>query len=368
MPEIKLEKVTKTINEKPIVQEVSLEIPNKSFYCILGPPGSGKTMLMRLIAGLEAPDEGKILFDEKDVTNLGPAERNVAIVFQDFALYPHLTAFDNIASPLKVKKLPMNEIKKKVEEIAKYLKIDHRLTHFPAELSGGELQRVAIARALAKGAEVILLDEPLVRLDYKIRENMREELYKLQKEMGKNIILISSDPIDAMSLAEKIAVMKSGKVIQTGTREEIYERPANIFVGRYFGTVEMNILDIDKVVSKDAGKIIIKTKSFEMELPFCKKLVEEKIKIGIRAEHLFITELSGPMDVNFEAKIMLTEVIGSDTIIHLDLGLNETLRASVPIIYRRKIGEKIRIGFDPRKIYIFSSNGELLARGSDLYD
>ena len=194
MPEIKLENVSKLIDQKPIVDNVSLEIPDKSLFCILGPPRSGKSMVMRLIAGLEIPDKGRILFDGEDVTSLGPVERKVAVAFQDFALYPHLTAFDNIASPLKLMKLPKDEIRRRVMDVARYLKIDHRLTHYPSELSGGEKQRVAIARALVKDAEVILLDEPLVRLDYKIREDMRAELYRLQKEIGRNIVLITSDP------------------------------------------------------------------------------------------------------------------------------------------------------------------------------
>lgn len=364
MPEVILDNVTKTAYGKTIVQDVSLRIPDKSLYCILGPPASGKSMLMRLIAGLDVPDKGRILFDEKDVTDLGPNERNVAVVFQDFALYPHLSAFDNIASPLKIKGFSINEVRKKVEEVAKLLKIDHRLTHFPSELSGGELQRVAIARALAKDAEVILLDEPLIRLDYKIREDMRGELYKLQKEIGKNVILISSDPIDAMSLAEEIAIMISGKVIQTGTRKEIYERPLNIFVGRYFGAVEMNILDVDKVF-RDSGKIVLETKPFKIELPFNEKLKAERIKVGIRPEHLFITELASPTDINFKAKVVLTEVIGSDTIIHLDLGLNEYFRVFIPAIYKN-LSKEIKIGFNIRDVYIFSSDGEFLARGSDL--
>ena len=275
MPEIRLENVSKSINGKPIVQDINLEIPDKSLYCILGPAGSGKTMIMRIIAGLEIPDKGKVLFDGKDVTSLGPTERNVAVVFQDFALYPHLTAFDNIASPLKAKKLPDDEIRRRVEKIAKYLKIDHRLTHYPSELSGGERQRVAIARALIKEADVILLDEPLVRLDYKIREDMRTELYRLQKEIGKNIILITSDPFDAMSLGEKIAVVNSGRVFQEGSMQEIYERPVNIFVGRYFGAFEMNI--VDGIVLRKAGKTILKTGAFEIEIGKKAGLLEDNV-------------------------------------------------------------------------------------------
>jgi len=365
MPEIKLENVSKLIDNKPIVDNVSLEIPNKSLFCVLGPPRSGKSMLMRLIAGLDMPDKGRIFFDGNDVTHLGPVERKVAIAFQDFALYPHLTAFDNIASPLKAMKLPGDEIRRKVMDVARYLKIEHRLTHYPSELSGGEKQRVAIARALVKDAEVILLDEPLVRLDYKIREDMRAELHKIQREVGKNVILMTSDPLDAMSLGERIAVMREGKVLQLGTMEEIYERPVNIFVGRYFGVVEMNVFDGELVKVNDT--ISLKTKIFEVPIKIARKLPRGKVKIGIRPEHISLVELAGKKEVNFKGKIVLTEVVGSDTIVHIDVGLEELIRVSVPAIYRRRMGEEIGVGFNVEALYIFSpEDGKLLARGGDL--
>lgn len=364
MPEIKLENVSKSINGKPIIQDINLDIPDKSLYCILGPPGSGKTMVMRIIAGLEIPDKGRVLFDGKDVTFLGPVERNVSVVFQDFALYPHLTAFDNIASPLKIMKLPKDKVRKKVDEVAKQLKITHRLTHYPSELSGGEKQRVAIARALVKEAEVILLDEPLVRLDYKIREDMRAELYRLQKEIGKNVILITSDPFDAMSLGEKIAVMNSGRVVQVGSRREIYERPADVFVGRYFGVVEMNIFDGS--ISKSSGEPILSTKIFELRLGSGEKLPEGNVKIGLRPEHLTITELGEVKDTKFKGRIILSEVVGSDTVVHVDVGLSEPIKVAVPTIYRKNIGEEIEMSFNPRDLYIFSKDGKFLARGGEV--
>lgn len=361
MVEITLENVSKSIEGRPIVQDINLTIPDKSFFCILGPPGSGKTMVMRLISGLDRPDSGRILFDGRDVSGLEPVERGVAVVFQDFALYPHLTVYENIASPLKVKRLSSQEIRRRVEEVARYLKIHHRLTHYPSQLSGGERQRVSIARALVKDAGVVILDEPLVRLDYKIREDMRAELGKIQKELGKNVILITSDPIDALSLGQIVAVMNGGRVIQTGNVHELYERPWNLFVGKYLGVVEMN--SIEGRAESGGGRTIVKTRLFEFELP--RKIGDSGVIIGIRPEHLRIKELGGGGDVEFEGRIALTEVIGSDTIVHLDVGEKEYLRVFVPAIYKKPIGERIKVAFNLSDLYIFGSDERFLMRGGE---
>ncbi|MEM2041543.1 MAG: ABC transporter ATP-binding protein [Nitrososphaerota archaeon] len=364
MPEIRVEKLKKSINKKVLIDDVSLEIPDRSLYCILGPTGSGKTILMRILAGLEIPDEGKVFFDGKDVTMLEPDKRGVSIVFQNFALYPHLTAFENIASPLRAKKVPTDEVRKRVEEVAEFLKIGHRLTHYPDKLSGGEQQRVAIARALVKDSDVILLDQPLSRLDYKIREEMRGELYRIQKHFGKNIILIGSDPLDAMSLADIIAFIDMGKIIQVGTREELYEKPANVLIGRYFGVVEMNILEPEEIIFNE-GSTVLQFKSFKFELPISLSGVTGKIKIGIRPEHINLRELSGPSKVNFKGKVILTEIVGSETIFHLDIGLSEPLKVHLPVIFRKEIGSEVMVGIDSASIYIFSHEGLFISRGRE---
>lgn len=360
MVEIILDNVSKNVDGRPIVQEISLSIPDKSFFCILGPPGSGKTMLSRLISGLDKPDTGRVIFDGRDVTSLEPVERRVAVVFQDFALYPHLTVYENIASPLTVKKLPREEVRRRIEEVAKYLRIHHRLAHYPSQLSGGERQRVSIARALVKEADVIILDEPLVRLDYKIREDMRVELGKIQKEFGRNVILITSDPTDALSLGELVAVMKSGRILQVGEVHELYERPYNLFVGKYLGVVEMNAIK-GKVESETGRWWTVKTKLFDFESP--KKVDDREVIVGLRPEHLRISELGDIGDIEFEGRVALTEVVGSDTIVHIDIDGEEYIRIFVPSIFKKPIGEKIKVTFNLDDLYIFSSDERFLMRG-----
>lgn len=366
MPRITLEEVTKFVNNTPVVNDVNLEIPDKSLYCIIGPPRSGKSMLMRIISGLEAPDKGKVLFDGRDVGGLGPYERRVAVVFQDFALYPHLTAFENIASPLKKLKLPKEEIRKKVLEVAKYLKISHRLTHYPSELSGGEKQRVAIARALVREAEVLILDEPFVRLDYKVREDMRAELYRLQKDLGINVIIITSDPADAMAFTEHIAFMMNGRIIQTGSLSELYENPSDISVAKYIGSVEMNVISANMV--QEGSRPSLEIVNNKVPIKRTIDLAENRVLIGIRPEQLYIVDRprGGERELTIDGRIKITEVVGSDTIVHMDIGLNETIRVIVPTIYRRAPGEKITVAFNMEDIYVFTNDGKFLCRGKDL--
>ncbi|MEM2178740.1 MAG: ABC transporter ATP-binding protein [Candidatus Methanomethylicaceae archaeon] len=361
MVEITLENVTKRINGIPILKNINLEIPDRSLFCILGPPRSGKSMLLRIIAGLEIPDEGKVFFNGIDVTNKGPKERNVSVVFQDFALYPHMNLYKNIASPLTIRKLDKNEIEKKVREISKLLKIEHRLNHFSSQLSGGEKQRAAIARALAKNADLILLDEPLVRLDFKIREDLRAELVKLKKESGKTIVVFTSDPIDALSLGEITAIMNEGSIVQVGNTMDIYKMPRTLFAGKYLGIVEMNTLTGEIYLEKD--KKYLRTSLFSIELSKDIDFLGEVI-IGIRPEHININELESQKLtssnlVSLNGIITLTEVIGSDTIVHLNVN-NEKIQILVPAIYKKPIGEKISISIDTSNIYLFKKTGELI--------
>jgi multiple sugar transport system ATP-binding protein len=234
MAKVKLVNVVKKFGKVVAVDHVSFDVRDGEFFALLGPSGCGKTTTLRLIAGLEAPDEGEIWIDDKLVNDLPPKDRDVAMVFQNYALYPHMTVFDNIAFPLMVRKrevgLTNEEIRRRVMEIAKLLQIDHLLNRKPSQLSGGEQQRVALARTLVRRPKVWLLDEPMSNLDAKLRVTMRGELKKLQKELGVTTIYVTHDQVEAMSMADRIAVMNKGRILQIGTPDELFWRPADAFV------------------------------------------------------------------------------------------------------------------------------------------
>jgi ABC-type sugar transport system ATPase subunit len=270
-----------------------------------------------------------------------------------------------MASPLKPKKVPKDEIKRRVREVASYLKIDHRLYAYPAQLSGGEKQRVAIGRALVREAPIILLDEPLIRLDYVIREEMRDELVRLQKDLEKTVIFATSDPYDALALGEITAFMYKGKVEQVGPTNELYEKPLNTLVGTYLGIVEMNL--IPGTITSKHGKTILEAGPFRVTYDKDLKLLNRDILLGLRPEHISISD-KGSKEGAYRGEIVLTEVIGSDTVVHLNVGLEVPLRVYIPYIYRKTIGEEVEVTLDPDTFYIFSKeDGGLLLRGENIH-
>ncbi|MBW2057208.1 MAG: ABC transporter ATP-binding protein [Deltaproteobacteria bacterium] len=242
MAKIFIDGISKRFGDRPVLTDVSLEVGEGSFTCLLGPPGAGKTTLLRIIAGLEDPTEGRILFDGADMASVGPQQRGVAMVFQDFALYPHLTVFGNIASPLIASRRPKDEVDREVRSVSDFLNIGPLLDRKPWQLSGGERQRVAIACLLVRNPRVALFDEPLVNLDYKIREEMRGQFKTMQEEFGQTIIYATPDPVDAMVMADRVVLIDRGTVQQYAPVDEVYERPANVFSGVYLGFPAMNTI------------------------------------------------------------------------------------------------------------------------------
>ncbi len=253
MVKLRLDNVTKRFGRTVAVSGMSVEVEHGELFTFLGPSGCGKSTTLRLIAGFELPDEGKIFFDDEDVTLKKPYERGTAMVFQNYALWPHMTVYDNIAYGLKLRKLPKNEIKRKVKEALEMVKLPGYEDRYPTQLSGGEQQRVALARALVVEPKILLLDEPLSNLDAKLRLEMREEIRRLQRELGVTTIYVTHDQEEAMSISDRIAVMNKGRLMQVGTPHEIYYKPRNIFVASFIGrstVLQGRVLRIEEDVAE----------------------------------------------------------------------------------------------------------------------
>jgi len=355
---LKIEGITKQFGNKKILDNITLEVDSGSFVCLLGPPGAGKTTLLKVIAGLIVPDTGKIRLGDKDITNLPTEQRDVALVFQSFALYPHMTVYDNIASPLKAKKLSKDAIDKKVKQIAQFLRIQKLLERKPGLLSGGEKQRVAIGRSLAKEPEIFLFDEPLTNLDYKLREEMRGEFKEMLEKLGKTIVYATPDPVDALSMAVKIAVMDNGKILQYGFVDEIYEHPSNLTVGTLVGYPEMNALDCS-LVEKD-GRLFLDTGSFTVDVTTFKNKLEGRgpqVILGLRPEHLSISGEPSKKSVSLEGKVYVAEIIGAETILHVEVK-KDLVKVFIPHVHKATLGEDVRISFDLDNIHVFDKDTE----------
>jgi len=360
----KLSKEFRSLKRGRVValHDISLEIKEGEFFIILGPSGCGKSTFLKLLAGLEKPTSGEIYLKGRLVASkeknlfLGPKERNIAMVFQSYALYPHMSVYENIAFPLKMRKAPKGEIKVRVKEMAKLLEIENLLFAKPKELSGGEMQRVALARALIRKPNVLLLDEPLSSLDAQLRIKMREELKKMQRILGITTVYVTHDQAEALSLADKIAILKNGEIQQVGKPEEIYNEPANTFVAQFLGIPSMNLLRAKVIEEKT--KIFIETLDIRLKpsSELVQKLRElnlQEIIVGIRAEDLKLTQQK-PFD--FEAEIKLIEHLGAEKVLYLNVK-GEKLLLRTPYCEGLREDEIVKITIDPKKIHIFNKDG-----------
>mgnify|MGYP000306509404 CR=1 FL=1 len=363
MVEVKLENLTKRFGKVVAVNKVNLTIRDGEFIVLLGPSGCGKTTTLRCIAGLEIPDEGKVFFGDKDVTLLPPKDRNVSMVFQSYAVWPHMSVFDNIAFPLKIKKVPENEIKKKVRWAAELLKIEDLLERYPHQLSGGQRQRVAVARAIVVEPAVLLMDEPLSNLDALLRVMMRSELKKLQRKIKVTTIYVTHDQVEAMTMADRIAVMNQGKIMQVGTPDEIYNKPANLFVAGFIGSPRMNFFDA--TVAEKEDKVSLETSDFSiiLEANYRKLLADyfnKTVTVGIRPEHIYVEKHmipSGIKPFKIKGKVDFIEPLGSDTILHVNTG-SILMLVKVPGSYRAQIGREIEVVLDLNQLHVFDKTSE----------
>jgi len=352
MTKVVIKNLTKTFGPIVAVDDLSLEVNDRELVVLLGPSGAGKTTTLRCIAGVENPDAGEIYFDGELVNHVKPQDRNVAMVFQSYALYVNWSVYDNIASPLKAMKIPKSEIDRRVKDVAQRLHIEHLLNRKIWGLSGGEQQRVALGRALVKEPKVLLLDEPLTNLDAKLRAEMRSELRRLQSELGQTTIYATPDCLEAMSVADRIAVLNKGKLQQYDTPENIYNRPDNIFVANFVGIPSMNFIEGDLLFNE--GKVFFDSGEFRYELTWAYDIISKcqngnKVIMGIRPRDVKIVEAG---EVGFEVEVYGIEQLGLENILYLKSG-NIIIKKIVPPESVFRMGEKIRITFEKNKIYIF---------------
>ena len=349
--QLSLEQVGKTVGPAVHLYPMSLTPVPGAVTVLLGATQAGKTSLMRLMAGLDVPSQGRVLVDGRDVTGIPVRDRNVAMVYQQFINYPSMTVFDNIASPLKLGGRPRAEIDQRVREIASRLHIDIFLERLPAELSGGQQQRVALARALAKGAPLMLLDEPLVNLDYKLREELREELSSLFSAGNSTVIYATTEPSEALLLGGYTAVMDAGELLQYGPTAEVFHQPRSIRVARAFSDPPMNLVEAEAV---DGGLRLRGGVNLPVNLP---GEASRSVTVGIRASAL--RETARPGDIGIPGEVELAEISGSDTFVHVNTAQGE-LVAQLTGVHEFDLGAHITLHIDPSQVYVFDRAGDLV--------
>ncbi|GAB6118301.1 sn-glycerol-3-phosphate ABC transporter ATP-binding protein UgpC [Thermoanaerobacter brockii subsp. lactiethylicus] len=347
------------------VKDFNLEIQDKEFIVLVGPSGCGKTTTLRMIAGLEEISQGELYIDGKLVNDVPPKDRDIAMVFQNYALYPHMTVYDNMAFGLKLRKVPRAEIDRKVKEAARILGLEEYLNRKPKALSGGQRQRVALGRAIVRNPKVFLMDEPLSNLDAKLRVQMRTELAKLHDRLQTTFIYVTHDQTEAMTMGTRIVVMKDGVIQQVDKPQTIYDYPNNLFVAGFIGSPQMNFIDA-RLENKN-GKVYATFKGFSILVPegILKRLkdpsyVGKEIVLGIRPEDLHDEEvfLEAYPEAVVEAKVDVTELMGPETYLYLDVN-GVSLTARVDPRTRAKAGDVIKIGFDINKLHMFDKETEM---------
>ncbi len=331
MGEIVLENVSKSFGSTPVIHDLSLTVAEGEFCVFVGPSGCGKSTLLRLIAGLETATAGRIRIDGRDVTGLPPYDRGLSMVFQSYALYPHMTVRENIAFALRTARRPRDEIRTKVAEAARMLQLEDYLERKPAALSGGQRQRVAIGRAVVRNPSAFLFDEPLSNLDAALRGDTRLEIARLHRELGATMVYVTHDQIEAMTLADRIIVLDAGRIMQAGSPRELYERPANTFVARFIGSPRMNLLPAAAFPDAPAGSALI----------------------GLRPEDVTIGG-EGPLSGQIEA----LEYHGADLSAFVDCGAAGRITLRAPGLMGLREGDRVTLAFDPARAHYFNISGD----------
>jgi multiple sugar transport system ATP-binding protein len=355
---VRLEKVSRRFGKVLVLDQLSMELPQGDFVTLLGPSGCGKTTTLNLIAGLDSPDSGSIFLGDRDITRVPPNERGMAIVFQNYALYPHMTVFGNLAFSLKLARVSKTAIRSRVTQIASLLAIDHLLDRRPAQLSGGQQQRVALGRAMVKQPKVFLLDEPFSNLDAALRARMRTEVKRLHLALGTTSIFVTHDQEEAMTLSDLIAVMRDGKVVQYGSQSDIYRSPADTYVATFIGKPQMSLVrgalerhesGVDFV--SDGMRLSLGTAA-EIEL---QEGSHPSVLAGFRAEHVRIARGAAKSGLTFPARVELVEPTGSDTFVELACHGN-TVTARVPPDLPVVIGDHVTAEVKPGSVHLFDAD------------
>jgi len=371
MADITVKSVTKIYSNAkdtaPAVDKFNLDIRDKEFLVLVGPSGCGKSTMLRMIAGLESITEGEIYIDDRLINNVSPKDRDIAMVFQNYALYPNLSVFENIAFGLRVNKTPKYLINERVSKVMKVLEIDHLADRMPRHMSGGQKQRVALGRAIVRNPKAFLMDEPLSNLDAKMRVQMRIEIIKLHRKVDVTTVYVTHDQVEAMTMGDRIVVMDKGIIQQVGTPEDVYNRPANKFVGSFIGNPPMNFIGGGNIIKREDyyqyynGKIGIKIPDEKLEI--IRKERISSLELGIRPEKLKIIAIGSQNTgtEEFTGKVELVELVGADRYVYINIGGKQPVIVRTDVDEHYSTDDMVTVKINPKHLLFYDSNtGKLI--------
>ncbi len=360
MAQVLMRDLNKKFDEVHAVKDVNLHIRDKEFVVLVGPSGCGKSTTLRMVAGLEEITSGEIVIGDRVVNDLPPKDRDIAMVFQNYALYPHMTVYDNMAFGLRMRKFPKAEIQRRVQEAAEILGIQELLKRKPRQLSGGQRQRVAVGRAIVRHPQVFLFDEPLSNLDAKLRVQMRVELKRLHDRLETTAIYVTHDQVEAMTLGDRVVVMRDGRIQQVGEPLELYSRPANRFVAGFIGSPAMNFADV--AVAESNGSLWAENAGLRIRVAGeqalrLRRYLGQRVTLGVRPEDLRIATAEDPADTVFDSVVEVVEPLGAEMLLDVRAGVN-TMVVRVDPGVRVKVHEKVRLAVEPARLHFFDLTTE----------
>jgi ABC-type sugar transport system ATPase subunit len=350
-PRVTVKGISKYFGKARALSDINIEVVQGEFCVLLGPSGCGKSTLLRIIAGLEAPTTGSVFINARDVTDMSPGDRDVAMVFQNYAIYPHMTVFENMAFPLVVRKFSKEEIRSKVTDAAKLLDLEQLLDRKPMQLSGGQRQRVAIGRAIVRRPTVFLFDEPLSNLDAQLRANMRVQIAQLHRKLNATTIYVTHDQVEAITLADRIVILGAGLIQQIDTPTKVYNRPANLMVARFVGTPPMNL--VQGSVNRSDGERRVFFQSFALEVEVQEGTRQGRAFLGIRPEHIALDP-----EGETKGKVQFVEDTGSEKYLHVELGHDERMVVRVAQTITIEVGEEVSLSIDRSQVHVFEAPSE----------